>query len=158
MHAMVGKNMLKVKVIAMGRCKEPWLAEALCEYEKRLAPILKLSWVHPKNDTQMSNFLLKEDRYIVLDPSGDCLDSLAFSQKLMNELNIGGSQTVFVIGGPDGFPPGLKKGPLVWSLSRLVFTHQIVRLILVEQIYRAIEIARNAPYHKRQMPVKSKGL
>jgi 23S rRNA (pseudouridine1915-N3)-methyltransferase len=54
----------------------------------------------------------------------------------------------FVIGGPEGLPPSLKKYPDRLSLSPLTFTHQIVRLVLVEQLYRAIEIAKGSSYHK----------
>lgn len=139
--------MLKVKVIAMGKCKEEWLRIALSEYEKRLSPYLQISWIQPKDNHDLIDLLAKEPRYIALDPNGEEMDSIAFSQKFIQFLENNRSSAVFAIGGPDGFPPALQPS-LRWSLSLLTFTHQIIRLILVEQIYRALEIAKKSPYHK----------
>ncbi len=141
--------MLKVKVIAIGKCKEEWLRIALSEYEKRLSPILEISWIQPKDDVHFAELLSQEQRYIALNPRGDQMESVEFSQRLLKFFETNRSRATFAIGGPDGFPPHLL-GPSAtrWSLSLLTFTHQLTRLVLIEQIYRAMEIAKNSPYHK----------
>lgn len=140
--------MLKVKVIAMGKSKESWLKEAISEYEKRLSPYLQFLWIYPKDEEQFDHFL-NEGPYIALDPNGEEFDSIRFSQKLSSALEKNKSQITFAIGGPTGFTQNqLQKAYSKISLSRLTFTHQIVRLILVEQVYRALEISKKSPYHK----------
>ena len=139
--------MLKVKVIAVGKFKETWLEAALAEYEKRLSPSLRFEWLFPRDDQELGALL--EPPFIALAPKGELLDSPTFSRKLLQLFERQGSRLVFAIGGPDGIPaPLLKRALFCWSLSPLTFTHQIVRLILVEQIYRALEIAKGSPYHK----------
>ena len=141
--------MLKVKVIAMGKCKEAWLRIALSEYEKRLSPVMEIIWIQPKDDADLIERLSQEPEYIALDPNGDLMGSVEFSKKILKFFEKNNARATFAIGGPDGFPPNLSKKPaLCWSLSLLTFTHQLTRLVLVEQIYRAMEIAKNSPYHK----------
>ncbi len=139
--------MLKVKLIAVGKCKEEWLRQAIAEYEKRLSSSIAIEWIHPKNDNDLIERLACEKQYIALDPAGELMDSVEFSKKFIRLIENNRSQAIFAIGGPDGFPPHLKP-PLRWSLSRLTFTHQLTRLILIEQLYRALEIVKNSPYHK----------
>jgi 23S rRNA (pseudouridine1915-N3)-methyltransferase len=134
--------MLKIKIIAVGKCKEQWLKEAIAEYEKRLSSTLALTWVEVR-EAEI------EPGGIALDPKGDSLDSVSFSQKLMSLFEKQGSKLSFSIGGPDGLSPLLlQKASFRWSLSPLTFTHQLTRLILVEQLYRALQIAKGSPYHK----------
>ena len=85
---------------------------------------------------------------ICLDPAGLLLTSEQFADFFDRSWQKGGSRLAIVIGGAEGLPPELRsKYPLV-SLSPLTFTHQITRLILVEQLYRSIEIKKNSRYHK----------
>lgn len=136
--------MFKVKVLTIGRCKEKWLSEALAEYEKRLTGKLALEWMLAKNNEQLKQWALLES-FIALDPKGELLSSERWSEKMM----AGGLRLNFVIGGAEGLPKELiQAAKFVWSLSPLTFTHQITRLILVEQLYRAIEIERGSHYHK----------
>lgn len=138
--------MYKVKILSQGRCKEKWLADALDEYEKRLTGRLEIEWVLTDD---LSAACLKEPFLIALDPHGELLSSEAFSQKFDKLLIQGGSRLSFVIGGAEGLPAViLQKSRWKWSLSPLTFTHQIVRLLLVEQIYRALEIQKGSHYHK----------
>lgn len=140
--------MLKVKVIATGKCKEPWLQEALAEYEKRLSKRAELLWVEAKSDVHLAE-LLGGESFIALDPKGELLDSPALSNKLMRLFAEKGSRLTFAIGGPNGFSGELlQRAFWRWSLSLLTFTHQATRLILAEQLYRAFEIDRGSPYHK----------
>jgi 23S rRNA (pseudouridine1915-N3)-methyltransferase len=135
----------KVKVLTIGRCKEEWLAEAIREYEKRLHGKLSIEWVLAKDDQQLIEWVSQEKSIIALDPKGELLTSEAWSEKMGKF----GLRLTFVIGGAEGLPPQiLKQAQFKWSLSPLTFTHQITRLILIEQIYRALEIERGSQYHK----------
>ena len=136
--------MIKIKVFSIGKTKETWLQEALEEYEGRLKPIVSLEWILAKNDEQMKQFLSKEQTFICLDPQGKHYSSEEFSSYLSNQ-----SRLAFVIGGSEGIPEEIKqKAKICISLSKMTFTHQITRLILVEQIYRAFEISKGTGYHK----------
>ena len=137
--------MYKVKVIAQGRLKEAWLASAIAEYEKRLQGRAQFQWVLTEDDEELAAQCKKESQFIALDIQGELLDSMAFSEKLMRY----GAKITFAIGGPVGLSQEiLKKAHWRWSLSPLTFTNQMVRLLFVEQIYRALEISRGSPYHK----------
>ncbi len=141
--------MFKIKVICPGKIKEPWLQEALNDYEKRLQNRLSLQWVLAKSDSHLEELCLKEDFYICLDIQGTSYTSHEFSQKILQFLETRGSRLCFVIGGALGLGPSLlKKANAILSLSSLTFTHQMIRLILLEQLYRALEINRGSPYHK----------
>lgn len=136
--------MYKVKVLTIGKCKERWLSEALLEYERRLHGTMSFEWRFAKDDAQLAEWAEKEP-FIALDPQGTLLASEAWSEKLIKL----GLRPVFVIGGAEGLSASLlKRAQFKWSLSPLTFTHQITRLILVEQLYRAIEIGRGSGYHK----------
>lgn len=137
--------MFKVKVIAQGRCKEPWLSSALAEYEKRLKPQLQIEWILGDNAEELLKLCKKENHLVALDVQGTLMTSEAFSEK-WHQL---GARSAFVIGGPEGLPKEiLKQASFRFSLSPLTFPNQIVRLLLVEQLYRALEIAKGSPYHK----------
>jgi 23S rRNA (pseudouridine1915-N3)-methyltransferase len=136
--------MFKVKIIAVGRTKEAWLEMGIAEYEKRLQGRLALEWLLAKDDKSLFAYCRKEPLLIALDVQGELLSSVGFSEKLTQL-----GRTAFVIGGPDGLPADiLKEARFLWSLSPLTFTNQMARLILVEQLYRALEIASGSPYHK----------
>ncbi|MGK5595361.1 MAG: 23S rRNA (pseudouridine(1915)-N(3))-methyltransferase RlmH [Parachlamydiaceae bacterium] len=140
-------KMLRIKVLSTGKTKEKWLEEAIQEYLKRLSPILSIDFIFFKSDMQLEAQAAKEHSLICLDPNGPLLTSESFSNLLHSSLIKGGSRLTFVIGGPDGLTEGLKKYPLI-SFSKMTFTHQICRLILVEQIYRATELEKGSKYHK----------
>ncbi len=136
--------MFKVKVLTIGRCKEEWLKTALNEYEKRLQGKLSLDWLLAKDDSQLIEWS-KQESYIALDPKGELLTSESWAEKMIKL----GLRLNFFIGGAEGLPDQiLKNASFKWSLSPLTFTHQITRLILVEQLYRAMEIERGSRYHK----------
>ena len=141
--------MYKIKVYTIGKIKEDWLQEALSEYEGRLKSSLSFEWILAKNDEQLKQFLEKEANFICLDPQGKQFSSEEFSVFLLKSLQDCHSRLAFVIGGAKGIPAALKtkSGNLI-SLSKMTFTHQIARLILVEQIYRSLEIERGTAYHK----------
>lgn len=139
--------MLKVKILSVGKTKESWLEDALEEYVKRLSPVLQIETQWVKNDEQLLA-VCENEQVIALDPLGKTFDSPEFAKFIQQQFEVQGSRLTFVIGGPEGLPPLLKKSAKLISLSKLTFTHQIARLVLVEQIYRALEIAKGTPYHK----------
>jgi 23S rRNA (pseudouridine1915-N3)-methyltransferase len=139
--------MFKVKIYTIGKLKDAWLQEALEEYEKRLSRRVEIEWILAKNDAELSEKL--EGPYIALDPKGELLDSPSFSKKLSHLFQQQGSRLQFLIGGSEGISPALLRTSLWrWSLSPLTFTHQMTRLILLEQLYRAMEIDLGTAYHK----------
>ena len=130
--------MLRIKIISPGKHKESWLIAALAEYEKRLTIDAKIEWVFPKE------LSLKNEKYSLLDVKGKLLTSEQFSSFLTSDLT-----HTFVIGGPDGPSKEiLENASFRFSLSPLTFTHQFARLILLEQIYRGLQIAKGSLYHK----------
>lgn len=141
--------MLKIKVYSIGKTKESWLQDALDEYEKRLKASLSFEWILAKNDEHLKQFLEKEENFICLDPQGRQFTSEEFSSFLTQAFCNNHSRLVFVIGGAEGIPQAMKlKSKALISLSKMTFTHQITRLILAEQVYRALEIAKGSAYHK----------
>ncbi len=131
-----------IKILTIGKTKEAWLADALSEYEKRLIPHAKLTLELVRTDDALVQKATQESNLICLDPAGQSHTSESFAALIATH-----SRHTFVIGGADGLPPALRTYPLL-SLSPLTFTHQITRLILYEQIYRAFEINRGSSYHK----------
>lgn len=140
--------MLHIKILSVGKTKETWLDEALQEYLKRLKPTASFEFIWAKNDAQLLSLAQKESTLICLDPAGLPLTSTEFADFMQKALIEGGSRIVFVIGGAEGLPPELKKGHSLISLSPMTLTHQLTRLVLIEQIYRAFEIAKGSKYHK----------
>lgn len=139
--------MLKIKILSIGKTKEKWLEDALQEYLKRLSPVVSIEFLLFKTNEQLEAQAEKETQIICLDPQGKMVSSEEFSSFLISSLEKGGSKTTFIIGGAEGLTEKLKQKPLI-SFSKMTFTHQICRLILVEQIYRAIELQKGSKYHK----------
>lgn len=139
--------MHKIKLISVGKTKEEWLDQAIEEYVKRLKPVATFEFLWAKNNEQLLALVEKESNAVALDAAGQQMTSEEFAVFLNKKLEFGGSRLTLVIGGAEGLPPELKKLPLI-SLSPMTMTHQIVRLVLLEQIYRGFEIARGSKYHK----------
>jgi 23S rRNA (pseudouridine1915-N3)-methyltransferase len=148
-----------ITLIAIGKKHEPWIADGLERYSKRLSGPWKIDWVllphsaleglRARQD-ESERILLKlnpSDVVVLLDERGTQLDSPSLSSKF--EVLVGsGRRVVCIIGGAYGVDDKLTaRADFAWSLSTLVFPHQLVRLILVEQLYRAQCISTNHPYH-----------
>ena len=144
--------MYRIKIFSIGKTKEKWLEEALKEYLKRLTQTASIDFILAKNNEQLTSLIKNEATrgtlIICLDANGQVLDSDQFSSYLIRQLEMGGSRLSLVIGGSEGLPEKFKQTYPLLSLSKLTFTHQIIRLILVEQIYRALEISKGSKYHK----------
>lgn len=139
-----------IRVIAGGKKHPSWLAETCAEYEKRLRKPFNLEWqfVEEEKLSERVAQLKSDDFMILMDEHGKMLSSPEFTAALKAPLETG-RNVVIVIGGAYGhFPPEMMaRANLVWSLSKLVFPHQICRLILSEQVYRAQEIYLEHQYH-----------
>lgn len=139
-----------IKIIAGGKKHASWLAEACAEYEKRLRKPWVIEWQfvdEEKLDERVAR-LKPDDFMVLLDENGQILSSPDLCQKLKAPLEAG-RDVVIVIGGAFGHfsPDILSRANVIWSLSKLVFPHQICRLIVTEQIYRAQEIYLGHAYH-----------
>lgn len=140
--------MYKIKIISVGKTKETWLDAAIEDYCKRLKAQAAFEFVWTKNDDQLIAAVTKEPLALCLDPKGVLLDSERFAAEIFQKLQEGGSRLALVIGGPEGLPAMLRNRLSLISLSPLTMTHQIVRLVLIEQLYRAFEIVKGSKYHK----------
>ena len=150
---------LMLKIIAIGKKHEPWVATGIEHYQKRLQRPWNITWEllpHSPLDgnkacrdesERISSRCRADDFVIVLDERGRLLNSPALSQSI-DQAFADSRPLVFVIGGAYGVTDEVReRADLVWSLSPLVFPYQLVRLILVEQLYRAQEISRGGKYH-----------
>lgn len=148
-----------IKIIAIGRKHEAWIVDGLERYQKRLKAPWNAEWVllphsaregsqaRQEESERILDKLRGDDFVILLDERGTLLDSPALSRQV-EQVFPTGKTPVFIIGGAYGVDDSLtSRANLVWSLSPLVFPHQLVRLILIEQVYRAAEIAAGHPYH-----------
>ncbi len=156
---------MNIKIIAVGKIKEQYLKDALKEYEKRLTPFCNFS-VSEVNAEQIQNEALaqkymeteaekiiqniKPDSYVItLEINGKKLSSIDFAAKLKALANEGKSEIVFIIGGANGLSPKVSAmADFRLSISDMTFTHQMVRVILAEQVYRAFKINANESYHR----------
>jgi 23S rRNA (pseudouridine1915-N3)-methyltransferase len=139
-----------IRIIAGGKKHASWLAEACAEYEKRLRKPFAIEWqfVDEEKLPERVARLSADDFVILLDEHGKILSSPALSEAMRAPLE-NGRDVVLVIGGAFGhFPKEMEdRANLIWSLSKLVFPHQICRLVATEQIYRAQEIYLGHSYH-----------
>ena len=147
-----------MKIICVGKKYDRWIIDGISHYERRLRAPFKLEWqfvpyssfsgdrARRDESTELLKRIAPQDYVILLDETGKNIDSPSLSHKL-EQLTIQ-NQIVFIIGGAYGVDERVKqRANFIWSLSGLVFPHMLVRLILIEQIYRAQEISKGGPYH-----------
>ena len=157
---------MNIKLIAIGKTDNKNLQTLIEDYEKRLSHYIKFEFeIIPdlKKVKHLSEEQQKEkegelilaktqnsDLLILLDENGKQMDSVAFSNYLQKHMNSGIKTLIFVIGGPYGFSDEVynrANGKL--GLSKMTFSHQMVRLFFIEQLYRGFTILKNEPYHHR---------
>lgn len=159
---------MKITVITVGKIKEKYLKDAIVEYQKRLGRYCKLEIVEVADEKTPDNAgetlenqirrkegeriakYLKDDAYIIaLAIDGKMLSSEEFADQIQR-LGVGGTSHIqFVIGGSIGLDEEiLKRADYRLSFSKMTFPHQLMRVILLEQIYRGYRIIANEPYHK----------
>ena len=155
---------MKIKVLVLGKTDAKALKELIQKYESRLRHYIPFSMeIIPdlKNTKNLSISLQKEkegqlilnkintsDHLFLLDEKGKDYDSIEFSMFLQKQMNSGLKQMVLAIGGPYGFSEAVHKsahGKI--SFSKMTFSHQMIRLFVVEQLYRGMSILKNEPYH-----------
>ncbi len=141
-----------IKIIAGGKRHAKEYNEIINDYEKRLRKPYDIEWVFMDED-KLAKYLEKwpfertRDFVICCDERGENISSREYSAKISGAF-LQGKDVVILIGGAYGFDESVReRADFVWSFSRLVFPHQIARLIVTEQIYRAAEIAKGSPYH-----------
>lgn len=155
---------MNIKLLAIGKTDNKNLQALIDEYTKRLGFYIKFDLeviADIKNVKNLSEAqqkqkegelilskLIATDHLILLDENGKSFSSVAFADELQKKMNAGIKTLVFVIGGPYGFSDDVyKKANGKISLSAMTFSHQMVRLFVIEQIYRGFTILKNEPYH-----------
>lgn len=155
---------MKIELIVPGSTGERWIREGVAEYIQRLqhyAPFRIRELPAVKNVTSLTPLQLQQEEYlqfkklikefnriVLLDESGTQYRSVEFAGFLQKQLNAGTRALCFYAGGPYGFAPELKsEGYPTMSLSKMTFTHQMVRLVFTEQLYRAFTILKGEGYH-----------
>ena len=155
---------MNIKLIAVGKTDNPALQQLISTYEKRLSYYINFDLqLLPdiKNSKSLSeeqqkikegelilSYVEPSHHLILLDERGKEYTSIAFADELQKKMNTGIKQLTFVIGGPYGFSQAVyQRSNSKLSLSKLTFSHQMIRLFFLEQLYRAFTILRNEPYH-----------
>ena len=158
---------MKVTLICVGKVKEKFYRDAIKEYEKRLGAYIKLNTIEisdekgkVENDSEIAlamekegnNILskIKDNQYVItLEILGKNLSSEEFASKIDNLMLTGKSDITLVIGGSYGLSDNVKKrSDFALSFSKMTFPHQMMRVVLLEQVYRAYRIITGASYHK----------
>jgi len=155
---------MKFKLISIGKQHEKYIKDGVEDFTARIQKYYPAEWqiiAPPKNAATFSESelkkaesllvlsqLQKDDFLILLDEKGKMISSVELSALLQQRANESSKKLVFLIGGAFGVDTALRdRANFTWSLSKLVFPHMLVRLLLAEQVYRACTIARNEKYH-----------
>lgn len=157
---------MKICFWSVGKANEAYVKQGVQDFTKRINHYFKAEWSIipvPKNAGMLSemdlkkkegeiilNWLAKDDYLVVLDEKGKQINSEELANFIQTRANVSTRQLIFLIGGAFGVDEAvLKRANYKWSLSQLVFPHQLVRLILTEQVYRACTILKNEKYHHK---------
>jgi 23S rRNA (pseudouridine1915-N3)-methyltransferase len=146
-----------MKIIVVGKLNQKYLAEGIQYYQKQIPS--KVEWVEVADEADITGKTLEGERIlskikeldqvVLLAIEGQMMDSQSFANQINHMNTYGSGDIVFVIGGSYGVSDSVKKrANLLVSFSKMTFPHQLMRLILIEQIYRAWMIMKNHPYHK----------
>lgn len=156
---------MNIKIVAVGKIKEKFTKEAIDEFRKRLGAYCSLSLVEIpaqeiKDDNLAQKYMqiegekilaaIKHDAFVItLEIQGKMLSSEDFAQKIKELSHDGINEVIFVIGGANGLSKAVSdRADFKLSFSKMTFTHQLVRVFLYEQIYRAFKIINNESYHR----------
>lgn len=156
---------MNITVIAIGKIKETYFKQSIIEYIKRLNPYCSLKIIEIPGESildekdyekykqseakKILQYLNKSSYIITLEIDGKQLSSIDFAKKIKNISNEGINELTFIIGGANGLDELIsKEAHLKLSFSKMTFTHQMIRVILLEQIYRAFKILNNESYHR----------
>ena len=132
----------RLSINAIGKIKKNWIRDGINQYKKRMPHLI----INELKSFNISNLKLNNNIIICLSEEGKQFTSIELTALLLNFKN---KKINFLIGDADGISSDVKKkSDLLLSLSHLTFPHELARLILLEQIYRAISISNNSPYHR----------
>jgi 23S rRNA (pseudouridine1915-N3)-methyltransferase len=154
----------RIHIITIGKDKDSWVTEGLAHYEKLLSRWAKIEWGILSSPKQISSDTplavkqaeaarfadaIDDSKFIALTIEGKTYDSHAFSKQLSKWQELFGGKITFVIGGAYGLDESLiKRASAQLSLSPLTYSHQLTRLVLLEQLFRGFSISHNTDYHK----------
>jgi len=151
---------MKLKVLWVGKSRDPWVRDALEEYAGRIRRYVPLELIDIRDEKgaeaeemrrrecqRLEKQISSNATLILLDERGDQLDSPGLATLIGRQRDGGVGEVIFVIGGAYGFSEDFRRRGRLLSLSRMTFTHQMVRPFLLEQIYRAFTILNGEPYH-----------
>ena len=142
-------NFTRIRLIAVGKVRKSWIREGIAMLLKRLPGLSILELRDGGMEREAGAVLLAikpDEQLVVLSEEGECLTSVKFAKKLSQ---LGSERLAFVIGGAGGIDASLKaKAAWRLSLSPMTFPHELARLILLEQLYRAQSILQGGPYHR----------
>jgi len=132
----------RLKIYAIGKIKKSWIRDGINQYKKRMPELI----INEFKNFDINNIRSNSNIIISLSEEGKQFSSVELCSLLLSFKN---QKINFLIGDTDGISSGIKeKSDLILSLSPLTFPHELARLILIEQIYRAISISNNSPYHR----------
>lgn len=151
---------MKITILSVGKKNDPFATTAINEYEKRIRQSVSIQWIfvpysglsgdeaRREESAKIRAYLKNNEIVWLLDETGKQLTSPELSEKIETLKNASAKELLIIIGGAYGVDQAIKdRADFTWSLSKLVFPHLLVRLILIEQLYRAYEIARGSSYH-----------
>jgi 23S rRNA (pseudouridine1915-N3)-methyltransferase len=139
---------MKLRIVWVGKTKNPHITKLSTDYAARIKHFLPLEIAEVKEQKILSS-LDGPDRVVVLDPKGKSWTSEQLAKFLQQHMTSDPRRLTFVIGDFAGLAPEVKdRADVQWSLSPLTFTHELARVLLLEQLYRALSIIHNLPYSK----------
>ena len=139
---------MKLRVVWVAKTKNPHLAKLCADYVQRIRHFLPLQITDVK-ESKVLAALDDSDRVVALDPKGKSWDSDQVAKFIQQHMISDPRRLTFVVGDHAGLSPDVKKrADVQWSLSPLTFTHDMTRVLLLEQIYRALSIIHNLPYSR----------
>ncbi|MEE8201265.1 MAG: 23S rRNA (pseudouridine(1915)-N(3))-methyltransferase RlmH [Candidatus Acidoferrales bacterium] len=146
---------MKLRLVFLGKTRNPHLRALIEDYRERLAHFTAVELVEWKT-TDGGPWVLEEARgkkektpIVLLDAAGKAFTSAEFARWLARQMNTGQNELIFLLGGAEGFPEETKQGATsLLALSQLTFPHELARVVLLEQLYRAFALLRDHPYPK----------
>lgn len=154
---------MKLWIIAVGNKMPSWVEQAFAEYAKRMPREARIELLEVKPEKRVGGKTVEQlqeaemlriqaampdgARTVVLDERGEEMSTLELARRMADWFREG-RDTVFVVGGADGLHAALRRRGTLWSLSKLTLPHGMVRVLLAEQLYRAMSVIQNHPYHR----------
>ena len=155
---------MKLVLLLTGKTDQAWIRDGVAEYEKRISKYGRLEivtlpdvknpgnrpadWVKSKEAEKILSFFRADDHVVLLDERGKGYSTLEMAEWLRKAMMLAAKRIVFVVGGPYGFDQKVTaRSDHSVSLSRLTFSHQVVRLLFAEQLYRVLSVNAGDPYH-----------